>query len=349
MAFIGFDLEGPISSMDHAFEVCKRYVPDGDRLYPVLSRYDDLLALENRESYEPGYTLKLQIPFLIAADVSEENLRTISREAGFVPGIQELFSWLRKGEPNITGIARRPNYINIISTSYQQHAWNIGERLGVSLHDIYSTLCPLEEYRRFVSQEQQKIVLSMREKVVELYVPDLESGKKDGDIKDLLDPFFWHEIPRTNFSRLMEEIEVNGGRNKLLSLQNALIFSKVNYLKDAIVIGDSITDWRMLRVVEDAGGLAVAWNANQYALPWATCAVAAVDARAMRPIIQEFAKGGRPAVREWIETVPAPFDPDEGAYYHWIAGKKESELQDILAIHKKMRTACRGAETARLG
>lgn len=61
------DLEGLISSQDHAQAACKKQVKDGDKLFSVVSRYDDLLTLQNKEGCEPGNALMLIIPYLIEA------------------------------------------------------------------------------------------------------------------------------------------------------------------------------------------------------------------------------------------------------------------------------------------
>ncbi len=45
--FIAFDLEGPLSPQDNAYDLMKLF-PDGDKLFEVISRYDDLLTLEAR-------------------------------------------------------------------------------------------------------------------------------------------------------------------------------------------------------------------------------------------------------------------------------------------------------------
>ena len=46
--FICFDIEGPLSSQDNAYELMKLF-PNGDRIFEAISRYDDLLTLEGRE------------------------------------------------------------------------------------------------------------------------------------------------------------------------------------------------------------------------------------------------------------------------------------------------------------
>ena len=53
---IVFDLEGPLSPMDLAFELMGLR-EGGDKVFAVISRYDDLLTLEGKAGYEPGDTL----------------------------------------------------------------------------------------------------------------------------------------------------------------------------------------------------------------------------------------------------------------------------------------------------
>jgi energy-converting hydrogenase A subunit R len=38
------DCEGPISKNDNAFEAAARFVPNGDKLFTLISKYDDVLA-----------------------------------------------------------------------------------------------------------------------------------------------------------------------------------------------------------------------------------------------------------------------------------------------------------------
>ena len=74
--FIAFDLIGPLSPQDNAYDLMKLF-PNGDRVFEVLSRYDDLLTLEEKEGYEPGDTLALIVPFLVLHNITEENITTL--------------------------------------------------------------------------------------------------------------------------------------------------------------------------------------------------------------------------------------------------------------------------------
>ena len=69
--------------------------PNGDKIFEVLSRYDDLLTLEEREGYEPGDTLALIVPFLILHNISEDNITTLAVKAGLTGGADKLISWLQ--------------------------------------------------------------------------------------------------------------------------------------------------------------------------------------------------------------------------------------------------------------
>lgn len=73
------DCEGPISKNDNAFEITSTFVPNGDRLFTVISRYDDVLAyVVKRPHYKAGDTLKLVLPFLKAYGVTDRKIREFS-------------------------------------------------------------------------------------------------------------------------------------------------------------------------------------------------------------------------------------------------------------------------------
>jgi len=336
---IFYDLEGPISSQDNAQMVCKEYFEDGGKVFPVISRYDDLLTLANKEGYEPGDTLGLIIPFLIEAGVNESDVRAVSAKAGLVPGIAEFFTELQE----------KGCFVWVISTSYEQHALSIAKRAGVSNRRVYCTKFPLDQIKIEISKEELFLVQAVREKAAKLYLENLDSGESDEAMLKLLDPFYWEVLPKTKLGQMMSKVTVMGGRRKVQALQDAIRFGGGYYLKDAIIVVDSITDWRMAQAVEAAGGVAVAWNANWYALPWCSCGVAAVDARAIKPLFDAWREGGRPAVREFTQSAVMPKDPKAGPYYHWLAGENEPFQRQVLEIHKRLRAACRGAETAKLG
>ena len=130
---VAFDLEGPLSPQDNAYEVIGR-VPRGHELFERLSRYDDLLTLAGREGYEPGDTLKLLVPFLLANGLKEAHVREVSARASLVPGAVETVAALHeRGLPVV-----------VISTSYCQHAHTVAARLGIPAARVACTRLPLD-------------------------------------------------------------------------------------------------------------------------------------------------------------------------------------------------------------
>ena len=89
-----FDLEGPLSPQDNAYEVMG-LLPNGHKIFEVISRYDDLLALEGREEYEPGDTLALIVPFLVYHGITEQDVKRVSETPAAEEGVRR-----RRGASN---------------------------------------------------------------------------------------------------------------------------------------------------------------------------------------------------------------------------------------------------------
>jgi len=75
------DCEGPISKNDNAYELCAAFIPDGDKLFANISKYDDVLAdVTHKPGYAAGGTLKLILPFFKAFDVSDKPMEDFSAQ-----------------------------------------------------------------------------------------------------------------------------------------------------------------------------------------------------------------------------------------------------------------------------
>ncbi len=339
---IAFDLEGPLSPMDHAFD-CMALIEEGDKIFSVISRYDDLLALEGKEGYEPGDTLSLIIPFLLYHNLKEEDLSRVSAEAGLVEGARELIQELKE----------EGWLVHIISTSYRQHAHSVAERLGVPVKEgehkrVFCTELLLDKYYSKLRKEDFSLMEKVEKYILnDLYIDDLDSGEKDNEIKEYLDHFFWKELQGTGLGKIFSEVKVMGGRRKVRSVEMILQRNQA-YLENIAVVGDSITDFQMLKAVEAGGGLAVVFNGNIYALSYGTCSLATTDMRDLRILLDLWIKGDRERVRQETIKKDNVSVSEEGPYYHWLVGKDISEIEDIVKAHKKVRNIVRG-RAAKLG
>ncbi len=318
-----FDLEGPLSPQDNAYEVLS-LGKNGRKIFEVISRYDDVLTLQKREGYEPGDTLKLIVPFLLYYGISEEEIERVSKKAMITNGAKEVVDELRQDDW----------HVRVISTSYQQHAYNIGRQLGVDPEDIACTALPLTDYLELLGEEELSILEEMETKIVDDFT---EAG--DEEVVKVLDKFFFQDLPKTQLGRVFEEVEVVGGRRKVKAL---LEFSlrDGDDIKDSVAVGDSITDYKMLRYVRDKEGLALAFNGNEYCIPYADVAVASLSLMDILPFIEAFKSGGKKAVKETARDIG-----ESKAGTAWI---KEADLKEIIKIHGEYRSKVRG-EAGKLG
>ncbi len=336
--FICFDLEGPLSPQDNAYELMSLTL-QGRQVFEALSRYDDLLTLEGREGYEPGDTLSLIVPFLIYYGVTESDITDMALRAKLVDGATELISLahLRKWE------------VFCISTSYEQYAMGITRRLGIMPEHVASTLLPIQHWHK--SSYSIGAVKHIEREILQLL--ECKRYEKDDDerLKSLLDHFFWTEIPSTPLGEAMREVVPVGGSRKVAALRKFASTSVTKKgqsatLHDFIVVGDSITDYKMLEAVNTAGGLAIAFNANEYALPYATMSLASTNLSDLEIILDAWEEGGIEAVEKVVKENEIIGGSGDRKHFHWLAGC--SNLGELLETHHRIRYLVR-ENAAKLG
>ncbi|HEX55515.1 MAG: hypothetical protein DRO90_01375 [Candidatus Altiarchaeales archaeon] len=358
---ICFDLEGPISLQDNAFEVMG-LIKNGKRIFEVISRYDDILTLEGRENYEPGDTLKLIVPFLIYHDISEEDIRGISDNASLTPGVEYTIHKLRDEGWRLY----------IISTSYEQHAYNIAERVGIPRERTFCTSLPLDELKTEMKERDAELIENVENDILERLYLEMN----DEMIKERLDRFYYREINKTDFGNIINKISVVGGSRKV----DAVIkISNMNDKKisDMIAVGDSITDYKMLDFVRHNDGISIVFNGNDYAVPYANFGLASPDMRFLLIITSAYTNGGKSNVKRVVkrwesdrekfeenpEGIPKEFIPEHVRkflierksepgfmmpYLHNLEDADDEKIKSVVEIHRKFREFMRG-EAAKLG
>jgi len=343
---ICFDLEGPLSPQDNAYDVMQLIGKEGAVIFEVISRYDDIIALEGREGYEPGDTLALIVPFFLLHGITKEDIKKVSERAKIVEGAKYLFEKLQAENWDIY----------IISTSYEQHAYNVGRKLGIPEDNVICTKLNLEQG---LQKNLFSVIKKAEEDIIKLY-SDIENTER---IVNRLDEFFFLQLPSLGFD--IFTTRVVGGERKADAVR-AIAKEKGVALSDVIAVGDSITDYKMLKEVATHGGISVVFNGNEYAVPYANVALASVDIRFLHMVCDAFARDGKDAVmevvtkweenREGFEEDPVAIpDSDITAdlkefvtvgtmpfpYFHNIERADERRKEEIIAIHKRLRMRVR--------
>jgi energy-converting hydrogenase A subunit R len=329
--FICFDLEGPLSPQDNAYELMKLF-PNGDKIFEVISRYDDLLTLEEREDYEPGDTLALIVPFLILHNISVANITALAAKASLTGGAEKLISELQSSGWKIF----------CISTSYEQYAYFITQKLDIYAHNIACTAFPLDKLRATISPEEKKLMQQAEDDILTMKPVD-----DDDRIKQSLDKFFREKLPLTELGKAIMEVKPVGGRRKVAAL-NKFAEKYMEPLSNWVVIGDSITDFRMLQAVDEAKGLAIAFNANEYALPYASMSLASTHISDLQPVLEAWQKKKRGWTERVVKFKEKWRGKEDKNYFHWLAGRKDKNIDDIIEVHKRMRRLVR-EEAGKLG
>jgi len=328
MKYICFDLEGPLSPQDNAYDLMKLF-PDGDKVFETISRYDDILTIEKKENYEPGDTLALIIPFLAFHGINEQNVISFASKATLTEGAGNLISYLNE----------RAWTVFCISTSYKPYALTITGRLGIPTNNTACTEFPVEQLSKDFSASDFQPVKELEYKIKDC--PNLD----DKWIKENLDHFYWQQLIKTKFGNVLDLVKPVGGQKKVNALKYFCDREKVPP-SDFVAVGDSITDYKMLQTVNDQGGLAIAFNGNEFVLPYATIGLASLNIFDLKPILDVWSTQGRPGVRNCIMNY-RPDKPDTSRNnFKWLEGEKD--IDEHLQIHRNMRKLVR-EDAAKLG
>jgi energy-converting hydrogenase A subunit R len=261
---INSDWEGPWVTADHARSMVEFALPQiGGRVFDGISEYDDYrfyIVGGNGygRKYEPGDTLGLIAPILIAFGVTEKDLIDVAaKNANFIDGAKEAIR-----------ILKSRHEMNVITTSYRQYIEYSAKQAGISENNIYGTYFPINDYR--VDEKDKALVKEWVQTIANLPKLDIGPESKISDLKveqkkavEKLDHFFFELLPKTSFVDVLNEVKPIGGSRKY---EAVLKFMRGKSLSSSVTIGDSITDVVMLEETEKAGGLAVCFNGNSYAM-----------------------------------------------------------------------------------
>jgi energy-converting hydrogenase A subunit R len=293
------DCEGPISKNDNAFEITASFVPDGDRLFTVISKYDDVLAdVIRKPGYSAGGTLKLILPFLKAYGVTEQQIQEFS--ARNLVLIRESKQTLQ----HIRSIAEA----FIVSTSYEQYIRALCQAIKFPFENTYCTKLNLDRYQ--LGQTDNERLREIAKEIATMHVikiPESARTIHDFSLEDQksiarLDEIFWGDLALNCCKGLFSGVIPIGGVQKAAAIEDAVKKIGVS-LNDVMYVGDSITDIEAFKLVRKNGGLAVSFNGNKYAIENAEIAIISESSVPIAAIANIFIGNGKPQTlklaKEW--------------------------------------------------
>ncbi len=263
------DCEGPISKNDNAYELAANFIPNGDKLFANISKYDDVLAdVVRKPGYSAGSTLKLILPFFKAYDIIDKQMEEFS-------------------EKNIVLIANSKNTLSyvqarteafIVSTSYEYYIKALCKALSFPYQDTYCTKVRLDKYS--ITKQEKKRLKEIGEEISQIRLIDIPpAGRKMEQFSrsavaliGRLDDIFWSEIPKMTVGKMLSDVVTVGGEQKAEAIRDVTKRFQAE-LADVMYVGDSITDVEAFKLVRENGGLTVSFNGNSYAVKNADVAV----------------------------------------------------------------------------
>jgi energy-converting hydrogenase A subunit R len=292
------DCEGPISKNDNAYEITARFVPNGDKLFTIISKYDDVLAdVLKKPGYSAGSTLKFIVPFLKAYDVTDGQMEEFSA--------QNLI--LIANSKDTLQHARAVASAFIVSTSYEHYIKALCKALDFPYENTYCTKLSIDKYT-ITSQEKtrlREIAREIAQKPV-ICIPKAAKAIEDFSLKDQetimwLSKIFWIEIPKRGIGRIFDEVTTVGGDQKAEAIADIVSELHVR-LSDVMYVGDSITDVEAFQLVREEGGLTVSFNGNNYAVRNAEIAVLSENNIVTAVIADVFCRQGKQAALNLVEN-----------------------------------------------
>jgi energy-converting hydrogenase A subunit R len=292
------DCEGPISKNDNAFEITARFVPNGDKLFTLISKYDDVLAdVFKKPGYTAGSTLKLILPFLKACDVSDAQMEEFSAQNLI------LIANSRDTLQRVRTVASA----FIISTSYEHYIKALCKALDFPYENTYCTKLSIDKYA--VTEQEKMRLKEITKEIAQMPMITIPSTAKnvedfssaDQDTIERLDKIFWSEIAGMSVGRIFSEVTTVGGSQKASSIEDAAARLHVP-LEDVMYVGDSITDVEAFKLVRENGGLTVSFNGNNYAVRNAEISVLSENNLVTAVIADVFCKQGKQSVLDLVKN-----------------------------------------------
>jgi energy-converting hydrogenase A subunit R len=286
------DCEGPISKNDNAYELTEHFVPNGDTLFTLISKYDDVQAdIVKRKGYKAGDTLRLTLPFLKAYEVTNKKIKEFSaKNILLVPNARDTLQFVKGIMPSF-----------IVSTSYEQYMQALCDVIDFPFKNVYCTKLNIDKYQ--VSQIEKEKLQQLKEEIVALPMIEISEtatslkafSEKDRKTIRRLDEIFWKEISKMDCGKMLKEVDPIGGFEKAKAIED--IADKVGVkFSDVVYVGDSITDVQSFQLVRENGGLAVSFNGNNYAVKEAEIAVLSNNTAVTSVLAEVFNRYGRKGV-----------------------------------------------------
>ena len=291
---------GLITMNNNARNLCARFIKNGDRVYDVLSKYEEVSIFQGNTMKEGASRdlIRTMAPLLRANGVTDHSAYTFGKEdLKLMPGAERAMKYIAD---------LQPTFIN--TSSIEQHMMSVAEKLGFNMGNINSSQLPFEpivinkkEAREL--REMCTTISKMDPKRIPTTLPEQgEPYDKEGwEMLVELDRIFLDRIPDMDFFSGLSSVISVGSNEKSYTLLEIRRQSSIDF-DSTLYVGSGPTDNQALDIVRDGGGLAVSFNGSAATVRNADIAIISPDSTVVAVIAAEYYNEGIEAVHELIKN-----------------------------------------------
>jgi len=292
--------DGPVTVNDGIRNLCARYMDNGGRVFDVLSKYSDVRINPSKTSRGDSTRelMSTLIPLLKVSGITDHGAHAFfEKDIKILPGADTAMRHIWR---------TMPSYIN--TGMYEHHMMCVSERIGFPMADVNCSEVPFDliDIKRTEANKIRRMI-SRISKMDARTIPDghIEPGsyvsREGWDAVQELDSMFLDKIPDMEFNDVLPPVMPVGPGDKPYALLEIRKQSSID-LDLTFYAGSGPTDFEVLDIVRDGGGVAVSFNGCERTVLSADIAVMSSDAIVLAALAAEFYSEGPEAVYELAEN-----------------------------------------------
>ena len=323
--------KGFLQSNNSSRDLCKRFVDNGDKLYDMISRYDDVINyVLNRSDARSGNTVRLIAPFMKAFGMTDyAAMEYCGKSFRPMPEAKKVMGHLMNTLPTF-----------ITTSSYEHNVLNLCKELDLPRAVVDCTEVAFDDYG--MTRQEAKTIREMASRITNLRMPTQEYELNipvklqpdEVNMVTTLDELLTERFREMPVMEMLRQFRPVGANEKAYSLIELSKRTQIGFDGTAFIGGD-ITDLHVLDAVRDRGGLALSFNGCDFAVRKSNVAVISKDCTAAAVLVQEFYNKGIEAVLDlvenWdIETLKKKDFPDP----YLMSAMLSKKLPEVYAVNR---------------
>lgn len=312
--------EGPISRNNNVRELTTEFVPEGDRVYDIITKYAYIRANYYGKDNKIESTSKLVLPFWLAFYANNKKAEEFSA-AKLV---------LRKNSKETLNYLKNISDCFLIGISFEHNMRSICRAISFPLEHTYCTKVNLDTLE--LDEKGKTKVRGLAWEIVgmsPIKIPSNARSLQDLSSNDLatisrLDKIFSKEIPKIKHCKeIYLDVTIMGEVEKLNMVQN--LGNLLSSLENMLYVGCDVTDVSAMKLIRAKGGLAISFNGTEAAVRNADIAVMSEDYTPVAVLADLFLRFGKVEATR----VAGNFDKD----LLWLSAVDATLLNRILELH----------------